>query len=402
MLTHQRHLLTRKRLAVATLLLLLVATTSFGLYRYTRPIDLPVVQHTFSIEQTTSSPDIPWPAAQASLGTVEHGLLASKPNQSALPTASTAKLITVLTVLNKKPLALGEQGPTLTIDQQDVASYRTHSAIGGSVVAVQLGEQLTQYQMLQGILIRSGNNLADSLAIWTFGSLSEYRRAAQAYVDELGMTNTTVGTDASGLSTTTTSTAEDLTRLGIAAMKNDIVREIVRQPSSSLPVDGVKPNTNWMLGQNGVVGIKTGNLPAIGGVFVIASEYTVESEAPITIVGTVQGTPTTYDAIAQAGQLAEAIKPLFVHTTIIKKGAVIATITTPWGEKSDVVAENDIITFGWKYAAVQMPTVVINSDVPFKKGASLGTISIGSSTTQLIAADTIQQPSWQWRLTTTR
>lgn len=392
---------TKRKRTFYIVAVLLLAFVAAGYHRYTQPISSPVVTEVLQLEHDTSSPAIDWPLAQASIGTVEDGILASGPNQTPKPTASTAKLITVLTVLKEKPLKSGEQGPILTMDQSDVDLYNAYLAQNGSLVAVRAGETLSQYQMLQGILIRSGNNLADSLALWAFGSMEEYQRAAQKLVDELGMTQTTIGTDASGLSSTTTSTAEDLTRLGIAAMKHDVVREIVRQPLSNLPVDGQKPSTNWMLGQNGVVGIKTGNIPEVGGVFVIASEYAPEGEKPITIVGAVQGEVSTYAAIARAGQLAETAKSLFVHTTVIKKGTVIAAIATPWGEKSDIIAKDDVTTFGWKYASYT-PDIAIKSTAPFQKDAVLGTISVGDYSSDLIAAQSINPPSWQWRLATSR
>lgn len=383
--------------------LLIGGAFSIGYYRYSRPVDPPFVKEILKITDDSTLPvEIGWPAqAQASIGTVEDGILASEPNQQVLPTASTAKVIAVLTILKEKPLALGEQGPVLTIDAQDVRLYNNYAAAGGSLVAVQLGEQLSEYQMLQGILIRSGNNLADSLALWAFGSLSAYQVAAQKLVDELGMTNTTVGLDASGLSETTTSTAEDLTRLGIAAMKNDVVREIIRQPNSNLPVDGIKPSTNWLLGQNGVVGIKTGSLPSIGGVFMIASDFAPEGEEPITIVGTVQGEPSSYDAIARAGQLIETIKPLFTSRTIVKKGTVVAEISTPWGDKSDVVTKEDITTFGWKYRKLT-PEITLSSQDSFTKDTILGSLTIDGQSTDLVALDTVNPPSWQWRVATSR
>src|SRR5690606_21648567 len=200
---------------VGAALLLLTTGVGFGYYRYSQPVGSPTTEEVLRIEQTTGTPAITWPAAQASIGTVADGVLASKPGQTARPTASTAKLITVLTVLQKKPLAPGQSGPILTIDQADIDLYNNYVAANGSVVAVRRGEKMSQYQMMQAILVRSSNNLADSLAIWAFGSLSEYRSAAQKYVDSIGMKHTTVGLDASGLSPTTTSTAEDLTRLGI-------------------------------------------------------------------------------------------------------------------------------------------------------------------------------------------
>lgn len=404
-----RRLLAKQRIApwrIHSLLLVGVVfsgAATVGYYRYNQPIDPPAVSEVLQIQDGSALPvEIGWPAhAQASIGTVEDGILASEPNQEPRPTASTAKIIAVLTILKEKPLAPGESGPLITMTARDMAIYNDYFAAGGSLVAIQVGEQLSQYQMLQGILIRSGNNLADSLAIWAFGSLSKYQIAAQKLVDELGMTNTTVGLDASGLSPTTTSTAEDLTRLGIAAMKNEVVREIIRQPISNLPVDGTKPSTNWMLGQNGVVGIKTGSLPSVGGVFMIASEYTPDGEDPITIVGAVQGAPNTYTAISLAGELAEKAKTLFVRHEAVKKGTVVASITTPWGETSDVVTVSDITTFGWKYEKAE-PEIKLSSDVPFEEGAVLGSLTVGGESSDLIATSAISQPSWQWRIATSR
>lgn len=402
-LVAKKRLFSKKNYLFPIVVLIIFGVAGFSYYRYSLPIADPTVSQTLVIQDDSTLPvDIQWPgAAQASIGTVEDGILASEPNQQIWPTASTAKVIAALTILKEKPLELGQQGQILTIEEQDVQIYNNYFAAGGSLVAVERGEQLSQYQMLQGILIRSGNNLADSLAIWAFGSLSGYQIAAQELVDELGMKNTTVGLDASGLSETTTSTAEDLTRLGIAAMKNDVIREIVRQPNSNLPVDGSKPNTNWMLGQNGVVGIKTGSLPSIGGVFMIASEFIPEGEKPVTIVGAVQGESSSYQAIARSGQLTEAVKSLFVRKTIVEKGTVVATITTPWGESSDIVTKEVISTFGWKYKKVT-PEIQINNQVPFTKAAVLGSLTVDGESTELVATSAVNQPSWQWRLLTNR
>ncbi len=396
------HILSKKACLITALLIFFSATTSFGYLRYSQPVGTPTMQHTFTLADETASPDIVWPQAAASIGTVEEGVLVSKPDQTPLPTASAAKLITVLTVLKEKPLAPGEQGPLLTMDQSDISLYNQYLAVNGSLVAVRLGEQLSQYQMLQGILIRSGNNLADGLAIWAFGSMGEYQKAAQQLVDELGMTHTTIGPDASGLSPLTTSTAEDLTKLGIAAMKNEVVREIVRQTSSSFPADGTKPNTNWSLGQNGVIGIKTGNLPSVGGVFIIAVEYAPEGEDLITLVATVQGAYSTYDAILEANQLIDSVKPLFGHKIVVSGGTTVATITTPWGESTNIIATESLTTFGWPYTKAEMPDIQIDYQVPLQKGARVGTISIGKKSVNLITADAIHEPSLKWRLTTSR
>ena len=60
------------------------------------------------------------------------------------------------------------------------------------------GTSLTQREMLEALLLPSANNVADALAIWAYGSLAGYKSAAQEYLKQHGLTQTTVGSDASG------------------------------------------------------------------------------------------------------------------------------------------------------------------------------------------------------------
>ncbi len=268
--------------------------------------------------QDTTHDAVEWGQSQQAFGTVDDGVVAEKPSQVPMPTASTAKLITALTVLNKKPLKLGEQGPRVTMTQQDVESFNYYYAIGGSTAAVQTGVQLSEYQLLQGVLLPSANNLADTLAIWAFGSLKEYQKAAQEYVESIGAADTTVGVDASGFSPTTRSTASDLTRIGIEAAKHPVIKEIVGQKSVTLPVAGEKQNTNWLLGEDGVFGGKTGNTDEAKGVFVFMSKQMIEGKEFV-MVGAVQGEPTVRDAILQSEKVITNNSPQFFYDRPIKR-----------------------------------------------------------------------------------
>ncbi|WP_430334703.1 D-alanyl-D-alanine carboxypeptidase family protein [Rhodococcus sp. ACT016] len=222
------------------------------------------------------------------------------------PTASTAKVIAALTVLERMPLARGEDGPTLTMTEVDADRYREYAARGGSAVALGAGQEFTEYEMLVGMLLPSANNLADTLAVWAFGSLDDYRTAANALVRSLGMTSTTVGTDASGFSPTTKSTARDLTVLAAAALRNPVVAEIVAREEAVLPGVGVVRNTNWLLGRPGVVGLKTGTTDEAGGVFLFAAKV---GAAGRLVVGAVQGEGRSADdAIDRASRLLDEIE----------------------------------------------------------------------------------------------
>ena len=93
----------------------------------------------------------------------------------ATPTASTAKMILALAVMQAKPFNLGEKGETITISSEYFNRYLWYVANGGSVSAVALGEEISEYDALASVMLPSSNNIADTLAIWAFGSLDAYR-----------------------------------------------------------------------------------------------------------------------------------------------------------------------------------------------------------------------------------
>ena len=75
-----------------------------------------------------------------------------------------------------------------------------------------LGEQLTERQLLEGLLVHSANNFADALAAWDAGSLPAFVDKMNTTAAILGMTGTHFA-DPSGLDATSESTPADLLRL---------------------------------------------------------------------------------------------------------------------------------------------------------------------------------------------
>lgn len=388
----------RRRKAILWLLLTCVlGVVVAGYIRYIRPLPLVDPKVTYNFQTQSQKPRIEWGRGQEAFGSIEQGVVAEKSGQVQKPTASTAKLITVLTVLDKKPLPLGEQGPVITMTQSDVDLFHKYAAVDGSTVQVAVGEQLTEYQMIQGILLPSANNLADTLAIWAFGSLESYKKAAQAYVERIGASYTTVGSDASGFSPDTTSTAADLTRIGIQAAKHPVVSEVMSQRSVTLPVAGEKNNTNWLLGESGVVGGKTGNTDQAGGVFVFVSEQNI-GDRKYTMVGAVQGESTVRDAILSSQRIIEQNKSHFVLINPVKKGQVIAKYTTMWGEASQAVSNQNISLLVWK-GSTQKPTISLkNLSSSAAAGDEVGTITIGGVAAPIVLEHGLVGPTAQWKI----
>jgi D-alanyl-D-alanine carboxypeptidase (penicillin-binding protein 5/6) len=208
-----------------------------------------------------------WPAAgQAAFIRAGEPQIHAGPNQHPAPIASVAKVMTAYLVLRDHPLGPGEDGPTITLSAADVADTAHRARRQESIVPVAAGEQLTERQALQALLLPSANNIAVVLARWDAGSVGRFVARMNAAARSLGMTDTRY-TDPSGYDDATVSTAADQVRIVERAMRLPVFAGMVATPSAMLPVAGTVHNTNTLLGRGGFVGVKTGSDSAAGGCF---------------------------------------------------------------------------------------------------------------------------------------
>jgi D-alanyl-D-alanine carboxypeptidase (penicillin-binding protein 5/6) len=248
-------------------------------------------------------PSTVWPAyGQAAFVQTGGSQVHAGPNQHAAPIASVAKVMTAYLVLRDHPLRLGQEGPTITLTEADVADTVRRRRQQESVVSVAAGEQLTELQALQALLLPSANNIAAVLARWDTGSEGRFVARMNASARSLGMTHTRY-TDPSGFDDATVSTAADQVRIVDRAMRLPVFASIVATPSATLPVAGTVRNTNTLLGHNGFVGVKTGSDDAAGGCFAFQAIRWIGGKRR-TITGVVLGQPG-HDQIA-AGLAAAA------------------------------------------------------------------------------------------------
>lgn len=343
---------------------------------------------------------------QSAVATKEYGVLETHGTQTQVPTASTAKLITVLAVLESKRLRTGETGPKITITAKDTAILQKYVAQDGSVVQLAEGTQLTQYEMIQGILLASANNLADSLAIWAFGSLENYTNYANQMIEAYGLTNTVVGIDASGLSPTTKSTAHDLALLGRKALQHPVIAEITKQQQATLPGAGVIRNTNRYAGTNGIVGLKTGNTDEAGGVFILASEHALGSQKQVTIITVVMGAENIKKAIDDSMPLLESAKANLISVSLMKAGDTVASFTMPWetdAKTYSAVTTNTISGPIWKPIAATPKITLDAITAPLEVGSTIGSITFKRADgvelkSEIRLSEPIESPSTLWRV----
>jgi serine-type D-Ala-D-Ala carboxypeptidase (penicillin-binding protein 5/6) len=247
-----------------------------------------------------------WPAyGQAAFIQTAWSRVHAGPNQHSAPIASVAKVMTAYVVLRDHPLRPGEDGPTITLTDADVADTDRQRRKGESVVSIAAGEQLTERQALQALLLPSANNIAAVLARWDAGSTGRFVARMNATARLLGMTHTRY-TDPSGYDNATVSTAADQVRLVDRAMRLPVFASIVATPSATLPVAGTVHNTNRLLGHNGFVGVKTGSTAAAGGCFAFRAIRWINGKRT-TITGVVLGQPGLAAAFAAADAMVDRI-----------------------------------------------------------------------------------------------
>ncbi|MEW2297736.1 serine hydrolase [Streptomyces sp. NPDC006743] len=211
-------------------------------------------------------PSLPWPAeGQASVsveGFGTRGDLGSRGGRKAVPLASVTKVMTAYVVLRGHPLAEHGPGPDITVDQQ-----AADESVSGteSTARVDSGRRLSERKLLELMLIPSGNNIARLLARWDAGTEEAFVAKMNRAARELGMRSTAY-VDASGIGPANASTAADQLRLARQVMKDPAFRSVVAMPSTTVPgIPGEIRNTNSLLGENGVIGLKTGSSTPAGG-----------------------------------------------------------------------------------------------------------------------------------------
>src|SRR5256886_1116968 len=156
------------------------------------PLPVPAATSIVPVAQRIGvSAALPWPAQGAAALVIDgFGLVGSSGGSAPLPMASTAKMMTALIVIEDHPLALNDPGPVIVVSRADVSTYITEQNQGKSVLPVVAGERLTEYQLLQGLLLPSASNFADMLASWDLGSVPAFVSRMNARAAALGMSAT--------------------------------------------------------------------------------------------------------------------------------------------------------------------------------------------------------------------
>ena len=263
----------------------------------TTRIDVPLARPVPQAASTASAvvpgapPALPWPGkGQGAVVVPAIGYSAQSGPESPVPVASLTKMTTAVVILRDHPVPAGAQGPTITVTAADVAEYEAELHEDESTVTIQVGETLTERQMLEALLTQSANDVAYSLALWDAGSVAAFTVKMNVLAASLGATNTHY-VDASGYDPDTVSSAADVLKVAAVAMGIPTFAEIAALPTVTLPLVGTLHNIVTEVGVDGVIGVKSGYTSAAGACMVLAADRTIDGRDVLVLVS-VTGQPT--------------------------------------------------------------------------------------------------------------
>ncbi len=313
-----------------------------------------------------------------------------------LPMASTTKMMTALIVIED----------CKNLDAPVTASERA-ATIGESSIYLQAGETLTVRQMLNGMLIPSGNDAAIALAEFDAGSVEAFVDKMNKRAQELGMTHTHYvnphGLDADGHYTC----AADYIKLAEELMKHPEIREIVSRSEYHIP-QGSNPEGRDLINNNHLMakypfinGIKTGYTDNAGQCIIISANKNGEH-----LILSYLGGPSLAQRDQDVMNLLGYGFDSYQQRTVIKAGEEYGSIDVPyqWGRKLSLAADTDLAR--QVYVKDQVETRLVLPDdlsLPIHKGDKVGLVEaydgdkmLGS--TYLVATEDVGSPGFFGRV----
>ena len=284
-------------------------------------------------------------------------------DRARVPIASITKLMTVLVALERS-----RPGDLVTITDEA-------AAVGESTISLVPGERLTVLELVKAALIQSANDAATALAVHAGGgSLDRFVALMNARARTLGLRDTHFvrpdGLDTPGH----LSSARDATLLGLAAMRNPVIRKVVRMKTAVISGNRTLRSWNDLLGRfPGLLGVKTGHTSGAGW-----SEVAAAAGGGVTVYATVLGSPTRAQRNSDLAELLAWGLSRYRSVAVVQRGRVYRWAKAPYGRAAlAIVAPRRVVRIVRidrpLLERVTGPTAVA---LPVAKGQRLGTVEV--------------------------
>lgn len=237
--------------------------------------------------------------AGALFNVTDRSVVYSKNTFERLYPASTTKVMTAIIALEEGNLS----------DQVTVTEDAVITEAGASLCGIKPGDVITMQDLLYGLMMPSGNDAANAIAVHMYGSIDAFADRMNVRARELGATGTHFMNPSGLTDENHYTTAYDLYLMFNEAMKLPLFREIIAEDSYTANYQngaGEAVSKTWTVGnwyQKGeretpagvsVLGGKTGTTQAAGYCLIMASNDSQDKEY-ISVVLKSDSRPSLYD-----------------------------------------------------------------------------------------------------------
>lgn len=301
-----------------------------------------------------------------------------------VPIASITKLMTVLVTLERA-------------DLDDVVTVTGPAAARGeSTIYLRRGERLTVRELVQAALIQSANDAAAALADHVgHGSRSAFVGLMNDKARELGLRDTHFvnadGLDARGHY----SSARDVTRLAQAAMRDPVIRKIVRMRQATISGGRRLETWNDLLSTfPGLLGVKTGHTRGAGW-----SEVAAARGPGFVVYATLLGEPTRGQRNDDLARLLAWGISRYRALSLVEAGRAYATARLPYDRRPlGLVAartQSRVVRLGKQLVVRVVAPATIS--LPVQKGQRLGEVRVSRggrliASSPLVASRAVARP----------
>jgi len=325
------------------------------------------------------------------LETSDGELLWARERDAERAMASTTKIMTAIVVLDSD------------LDLDKVVTVPSEATkVGESGVGLVTGQTLTIRQLLEAMLVHSGNDAAFTLAIRTSGSLDAFVDAMNAKAQELDLRHSSFanphGLDEPGHHTS----ASDLATMARYAMSNETFREIVGQEAVLVPTGSGSrrfDSSNLLIGSfTGATGVKTGWTNDAGYCLVASAE-----RGGIELFAVILGTKSESARFVQAKRLLEwGFKHYSVQqvTSADETAALVAVTDYLDTTVVAVVAETtSTAVYDVRGEVTVRADVTPEITAPVVKGQRLGTLTVEQggrllARVPIVASESVPEPTF--------
>ena len=317
--------------------------------------------------------------------------------------ASVTKMMTALLTVESIENGALDLKQVVTVPQEALDSITDPEA---ATIYLAAGEKIKVRDLLYATLLPSANDAANVLAYTIGGSVDAFVDTMNVKANRLGCTGTHFTTPNGLHDDNHYTTARDLSKIALEAMKHELFAEIVSTPSYDMEATNYSVareinNTNYLIHEKSAayyeyaVGVKIGYTSMAGHCLVAAAEKDIEDKEIIektglekrrfltVILGADRDGYNGNTAFEKTVSMMEHAFNDFTYQTIVKKNYVLTSASVALSEDGDTVdLKTDETIEDWAEGTID-PTRVqfeISAErelvAPVEKGEVLGTAKV--------------------------